>query len=66
MQLTFEVTEVNTREKAELNQEFFDKLFGEGAVTSEDELKERLKEDASKQFSQQTDQKLLLTLLRVY
>ncbi len=59
VELTFEVTEVNTREKAELNQEFFDKLFGEGAVTSEDELRERLKEDASKQFAQQTDQKLL-------
>lgn len=57
--VTFEVTEVNTREKAELNQEFFDKLFGEGVVNSEEELKERLKEDASKQFSQQTDQKLL-------
>ena len=57
--VTFEVTEVNTREKAELNQEFFDKLFGEGIITSEDELRERLREDAKKQFSQQTDQKFL-------
>ena len=57
--LEFEITEVNTREKAEMNQEFFDKLFGPDAIKSEEELKERLREDASKQFSQQTDQKLL-------
>jgi trigger factor len=59
VEVHFEVTEVNTREKAELNQEFFDKLFGADVIKSEDELKERLKEDASKQFKQQTDQKLL-------
>lgn len=57
--VTFEITEVNTKEKAELNQEFFDKLFGAGVVNSEDELRERLREDAGKQFAQQTDQKLL-------
>lgn len=57
--LEFEITEVNTREKAEMNQEFFDKLFGPDVIKSEDELKERLREDASKQFAQQTDQKLL-------
>ncbi len=55
----FEITEVNEREKAELNQEFYDKLFGPGVVNSEEELKEKLREDAGKQFAQQTDQKLL-------
>lgn len=57
--VTFELTEVNNREKADLNQEFFDKLFGEGVVSSEEELREKLREDASRQFAQQTDQKLL-------
>ncbi|AZQ42988.1 trigger factor [Nonlabens ponticola] len=57
--VTFEITEVNSREKAELNQEFFDKLFGPDVIKSEDELRERLREDAGKQFAQQTDQKLL-------
>lgn len=57
--VTFEITEVNEREKAELNQEFYDKLFGPDAVKSEDELREKLREDAAKQFAQQTDQKLL-------
>ncbi|PRP67909.1 trigger factor [Nonlabens agnitus] len=57
--VTFEITEVNKREMADLNQEFFDKLFGPDVIKSEDELRERLREDAKKQFTQQTDQKLL-------
>ncbi len=55
----FAIEEVNTREMAELNQELFDKLFGEGEVKSESELKEKIKEDAERQFAQQSDQKLL-------
>jgi trigger factor len=57
--VTFIIAEINTREKAELNQELFDKLFGPGVVTSEKELKEKIKEDAERQFVQQSDQKLL-------
>lgn len=53
------ISEINTREKAELNQELFDKLFGPGNVSSEKELKEKIKEDAERQFVQQSDQKLL-------
>lgn len=59
IEVTFTVEEINTRELAELNQELFDKLFGEGNVTSEDELKAKIKEDAERQFEQQSDQKLL-------
>lgn len=59
IEVSFKIEEVNKREKAELNQELFDKLFGEGAVTSEEELKAKIKEDAEGQFAQQSDQKLL-------
>jgi trigger factor len=59
IEVTFEVTEVNARELADLDQEFFDKLFGKGNVTSVTELKAKIKEDAEKQFVQQSDQKLL-------
>lgn len=59
IELTCTINEINTRELAEMNQEFFDKLFGPNAVTSEEELKTKLKEDAEKQFVQQADQKLL-------
>jgi trigger factor len=55
----FTISEINEREPAVLNQELFDKLFGKDVVTSEKELKQRIKEDSEKQFEQQADQKLL-------
>ncbi|WP_026808532.1 trigger factor [Arenibacter latericius] len=59
IEVTFTIEEINEKEPAKLDQEFFDKLFGEGKVTSEEELKTRIKEDSEKQFEQQSDQKLL-------
>ena len=59
IEVSFKIEEVNKREMAELNQELFDKLFGEAKVTSEVELKAKIKEDAEGQFAQQSDQKLL-------
>lgn len=59
IEVSFTIDEVNKREMAQLNQELFDKLFGEGVVTSEEELKAKIKEDAEGQFAQQSDQKLL-------
>jgi trigger factor len=55
----FTIAEVTVSEPAELNQELFDKLFGEGKITSEDELKAKIKEDAERQFAQQADQKFI-------
>lgn len=57
VEVNFIIEEVSTQENAELNQELFDKLFGEGVVTSVEELKEKIKEDAEKQFASQADQK---------
>jgi len=57
--VSLKIEEVNNREMADLNQELYDKLFGEAIVTSEDELKGKIKEDAEGQFAQQSDQKLL-------
>lgn len=57
--VVFTIKEINETEKAELNQELFDKLFGEGVVTSVEQLKEKIKEDAEKQFASQADQKFL-------
>ena len=59
IEVSFTIEEINEREPAELNQELFDKLFGEGKISSEKELKEKIKEDSEKQFEQQADQKLL-------
>ena len=59
IEVNFTITEINNRELAELDQELFDKLFGKDGVKSVTELKAKIKEDAEKQFVQQSDQKLL-------
>lgn len=59
IEVNFTIEEINTTVKGELNQELFDKLFGEGNVTSVEQLKEKIKEDAEKQFATQSDQKFL-------
>lgn len=59
IEVTFTINEVNSREAADLDQELFDKLFGKDVVKSASELKAKIKEDAEKQFVQQSDQKLL-------
>jgi len=59
IEVTFTIDEVTTHEPATLDQELFDKLFGPKVVTSVDELKGKIKEDAEKQFEQQADQKFL-------
>lgn len=58
-EVTFTITEVNARELAEFDQDLFDKLYGKDAVKTVTELKEKMKEDASKQFQQQSDQQLM-------
>jgi trigger factor len=59
IEVSFKINEANKKELAELNQEFFDKLFGEGNVTDLEGVKGKIKEDAEKQFIQQSDQRLL-------
>ncbi|WP_274475046.1 trigger factor [Mangrovimonas aestuarii] len=59
IEVTFEVIEINKRELADLDQELFDKVFGKDVVKSATELRDKIKEDAEKQFVQQADQKLL-------
>ncbi|MFB9053348.1 trigger factor [Formosa undariae] len=59
IEVTFTISEVNKREAADLDQELFDKLFADGSVKSVSDLKDKIKEDAEKQFVQQADQKLL-------
>lgn len=59
VQVTFTINEINTRGLADLDQDLFDKLFGKDVVKSVTEMKNKLKSDAEKQFTQQSDQKLL-------
>ncbi len=60
--LKFTIEEITETELAEMNQEFFDKIFGKDVVKTVDELKSKLGEDAEKQFATQADQQLLNTV----
>ena len=57
--LTFTVEDITFTELADLDQDLFDKIFGKDVVKSVTELKEKIKEDAEKQFQSQADQQLL-------
>ena len=55
----FTIEEVSSTEQAELNQELFDKLFGDGQVSSVEDIKAKIKVDAENQFATQADQRFL-------
>lgn len=55
----FTVEKVNRLEPAELNEELFNKIYGEGAVKTEEEFREKIKTEVSGQFSTTSDQKLM-------
>ena len=57
--VTLTVEEITKTEPADLDKELFDKLFADGSVSTVTELREKIKEDAEKQFQQQGDQQLL-------
>jgi trigger factor len=52
------VKNVNRLEEADLNQEFFDKLFGEGTVTDEAGFRAKITEEVEGMFKQDADRQL--------
>src|SRR6202012_1156945 len=52
------VKNVNRLEEGDLNQEFFDKLFGEGAVTDEAGFRAKIKEEIETMMQQDSDRQL--------
>ncbi|MRX45983.1 trigger factor [Pedobacter puniceum] len=56
------VKNINRLEEADLNQEFFDKLFGEGAVTTEAEFVAKITEEIEAMMAQDADRKLAADL----
>lgn len=59
VKVTVTIEEITKTEPADLDKKLFDKLFTDGSVTTVTQLREKIKEDAEKQFAQQGDQQLL-------
>ena len=59
IKVSLTIEEITETELADLDQELFDKLFPNGEVKSVTELRDKIKEDAEKQFLTQGDQQLL-------
>jgi len=52
------VKNINRLEESDLNQEFFDKLFGEGAITTEEGFRAKITEEIEGMIVQDADRKL--------
>jgi trigger factor len=52
------VKNINRLEESDLNQVFFDKLFGEGTVTTEEEFRIKITEEVEAMFAQDAERKL--------
>ncbi|MBO5703572.1 MAG: trigger factor [Bacteroidaceae bacterium] len=59
---SFQISEISRFVPAEVNQEFFDQVFGEGNVNSEEECRVKVAEDIRKQYELDSDYKFLLDL----
>jgi trigger factor len=51
----FEVTAIQSIDLAEVNQEFFDKIYGEGQVNSEEEVMSRIRTEMEAMFRRESD-----------
>jgi trigger factor len=58
------VKNINRLEESDLNQEFFDKLFGENTVTTEEEFKAKITEELESMMAQDADKKLAADLYK--
>ncbi len=54
-ELEVKVTDIYSLDLHELNQELFDKVYGEGTISSEQELKGKVKEELDEYFQQNAD-----------
>ena len=57
---TFQVTEISRFVKADINQELFDQVFGEGTVKDEKEFRQKIADQIKQQFLSDQDYKFLL------
>ncbi|MDO5655158.1 MAG: trigger factor [Flavobacteriaceae bacterium] len=61
--LQFKINEIVGMQNAEINQELFDKVYGEGSVDSEEGFRQKIKEEAEKMYEGEADRVMLSAVL---
>ena len=61
----FTIKEINRFEQAEIGQELFNKVYGEGVVNSEDEFMKRVEEEIVNNLKRESDYKLMLDIKKL-
>ena len=61
----FTISEINRFIPAELNKDLFDKIYGEGVVSTEEEFKTRLEEEIKKNLKNESEYKLGLDIKKL-
>ena len=61
--LQFKINEVVSHQNAEINQDLFDKVYGEGSVNSEEEFRNKITEEAEKMYEGEADRVMLSAVL---
>lgn len=54
----FTIKEILQFQEAEVNQQLFDNIYGEGEINSEEEFRERISQELEQQLAKQSEQKL--------
>jgi trigger factor len=62
----FTIKTVNKIEKADLNPEFFDKVYGVGEVKTEEEFRSKIREGIASYFEKESDKKLQKDLHHIF
>lgn len=57
--LSFKINEISAHTPAEINQELFDKVYGEGTVDSEEAFREKVKEESAVMYEGEADKVFL-------
>lgn len=61
----FSINEINRFHTAEINQELFDRIYGEGIINSEEEFKKKIDEEIAGNLKQESDYRLSLDLKKI-
>lgn len=57
--LQFTINEITKMEASPIDTSLFDKVYGEGTVTNEEEFRQKIKEESEKVYSRETDKQLM-------